>query len=198
MFHVFHQQFVPSRDSVDINFDFIQSLPSWPACNFMPFSAMELTEALATCSTASAPGPSHMSWALLKLFFANDTFTVQFLQLANDIVSEGVWPDVFKDFTMVIIPKPCKDDYTKAKSFRPIALLECAGKLISKLLAVQLQSNAVQFNLVHLLQFGGLKFHSTMDAGFFLTKYITKACNAGCTTSVLGLDVAQFFPSIHH
>ena len=54
-----------------------------------------------------------------------------------------------------------------------------------------------QFNLVHPLQFGGIKFRSTTDAGFFLTEYITKACNAGRTTSVLALDVAQFFPSLN-
>ena len=36
-----------------------------------------------------------------------------------------------------------------------------------------------------------------MDVGFFLTEYITKACNAGCTASVLVLDVVQFFPSLN-
>ena len=165
----------------------------------MPFSDAELVEALSTCSVASAPGPSHMSWGLMKLFFADDAFHSQFLLLANDILTEGIWPAAFKDsVTTVVILKPRKDDYTKAKNFRPIALLECAGKLVSKLIATRLQSDAIQFDLVHTLQFGGLQFRSTTDAGFFLMEYITKARNARRATSVLALDIAQFFPSLNH
>ena len=76
-------------------------------------------------------------------------------------------------------------------------LLECTGKLVSKLIAARLQLDAVHFNLVHPLQFGGLKYHSTVDAGFFLTEYIVKAWNAGRHASALALDIAQFFPSLH-
>ena len=76
-------------------------------------------------------------------------------------------------------------------------MLECAGKLVSKLIAARLQSEAVHFNLVHPLQFGGLKYRSTADAGFFLTEYVSKARNAGRSSSTLVLDIAQFFPSLH-
>ena len=55
----------------------------------------------------------------------------------------------------------------------------------------------VHFNLVHPLQFGSLKYQSTIDAGFFLTEYITKARNAGCSSSALALDISQFFPLLH-
>ena len=76
----------------------------------------------------------------------------------NDIIATSTWPDAFKESVMVVIPKPHKDDYTKVKNFRPIALLECAGKLISKMIAARLQSDAVHLSLVHPLQFGGLKY----------------------------------------
>ena len=98
---------------------------------------------------------------------------------------------------MVVIPKPHKDDYTQAKNFCPISLLECAGKLVSKFIAAHLQSDAVHFNLVHPLQFGSLKYRSTVDVGFFLMESITKACNAGHSTTTLALDVTQFFPLLH-
>ena len=106
-------------------------------------------------------------------------FQSQFLSLANDIINTSTWPEAFKTSITVVIPKPHKDDYTKVKNFRPIALLECAGKLISKMIAAQLQSDAVHFSLVHPLQFGSLKYRSTVDTGFFLTEYVTKARNAG-------------------
>ena len=120
-----------------------------------------------------------MSWSLLKMFLADSTFHDQFLRFANDIILQGIWPSAFKASTTVVIPKPHKDDYTQAKNFWPIVLLECAGKLVSKLITACLQSDAVHFNLIHPLQFGGLKYHSTTDAGFLLMEYITKACNTG-------------------
>lgn len=112
-------------------------------------------------------------------------------------MQSGIWPDVFKLSTTIIIPKPKKDDYSKAKSYRPIALLECPGKLISKLIANQLQSDIGIYDIAHPLQFGGRRHHSTLDVGLFLTEYITKAHNAGLYTSTLALDAAQFFPSLN-
>ena len=194
MFEAFQQQFQPTLDGqTNLNHPFLDALPSKPSQPFALFSLTELRKALATCSLASAPGPSHMSWSLLKLFLTDDAFQEQFLQLPNDIIQTGVWPLAFKQSVTVIIPKPHKDNYMQVKNFRLIALLECSGKLVSKLIATQLQSDAVHFNLVHPLQFGGLKYCSTVDAGFFLTEYITKVRNAGRTTSALTLDVAQFF-----
>ena len=196
MFDKMHQQFAQTaalpgdRDYLD---KFTQrDERSWP-----PFSALELTEALATCANASAPGPSHFSWELLKLFVKDDAFRAFFLQLANNIVECGIWPAVFKDSVTVIIPKPHKDDYSKAKSYRPIALLECPGKLISKMIAARLQSDIQLQRIAHPLQFGGLKNHSTLDAGFFITDYIVKARDAGLYTTALALDTAQFFPSLN-
>ena len=42
----------------------------------------------------------------------DDMFKQFFLQLANDIVLSGTWPEVFKNSTTVIIPKPSKDNYS--------------------------------------------------------------------------------------
>ena len=89
MFKVFHQQFAPSMDNI-FDADFIQSLPQREVWPFIPFSEVELKEALSTCSITSALGPSHMSWRLLKLFFADDAFRTQFLQLASDIINDGI------------------------------------------------------------------------------------------------------------
>ena len=52
------------------------------------------------------------------------------------------------------------------------------GKLISKMIAKQLQSDNVLFNIAHPLQFGGLTHKGTVDSGFFLTETIIKAWNA--------------------
>ena len=195
MFDKMHEQFMQSATTPAIS-DVIDELPQQDQQSWPEFSSLELDDALLTCSNASAPGPSHFSWEYIKIFLKDDTFRAFFLHLANNIVSLGVWPDIFKISTMVIIPKPKKEDYSKAKSYRPIALLECPGKLISKLIANRLQSDITIFDIPHPLQFGGRKHHSTLDAGLFIMEYITKARNNGLYTTTLALDVAQFFPSL--
>ena len=196
MFNTMHNHFALSA-SMPIESDFIDSLPSRPCRTWHEFSELELNEALNTCSTASAPGPSHLSWEYLKIFCKDDDFRAFFLQLANDIVSQSVWPRQFKNSTTVVIPKPRKDDYSKPKSYRPIALLECPGKLISKMISARIQSDMIIYDIAHPLQFGGRRNHSTLDAGLYLTEYINKARNAGLYTTALALDAAQFFPSLN-
>ena len=191
-FDKMHEQFAQSA-SLPAATDFIEGLPQRDTRSWSQFSVLELQDALLTCSNASVPGPSHLSWEYLKLLLKDDQFRTFFLQLTNNLIHVGAWPDVFKDSITVIIPKPNKDDYSKAKSYRPIALLECPGKLISKLIANRLQSDAVVYNIAHPLQFGSLCHHLMLDAGLYITEYITKARNAGLYTTALALDVAQFF-----
>ena len=65
MFDKFHEQFAQSA-AIPTDMDFIDSLPKCPVHSWPPFSQLELQEALATCSNALAPGPSHMSWEYLS------------------------------------------------------------------------------------------------------------------------------------
>ena len=122
MFDMMHNHFAQSAATPTTS-DFVESLPQRDTCSWPPFSKLELMEALATCSNTSAPGPSHFSWEVLKLFLKDNTFTAFLLKLANDIILGGIWLDAFKQSTTVIIPKLKKDNYSKVKSYRPIALL---------------------------------------------------------------------------
>ena len=75
MFDAFQSQFQPTVDSnIDVMHPFLHSLPEKLARPFVAFSLAELHEALATCSSSSVLGPSHMSWSLLKKFVADDVF----------------------------------------------------------------------------------------------------------------------------
>ena len=136
MFDAFQLQFQLNVETpVDLAHPFLEALPNCAPRSFAPFLVAGLKEALSTCSTTSAPGPSHMSWSLLKMFLADKAFHAQFLQLANNVITSETWPSAFKSSTMVVIPKLHKDDYMQAKNFQPTALLECMGKLVSKLIA---------------------------------------------------------------
>ena len=95
MFDKMHQQFTQSA-ALPVEASFLDTFPQQAERLWPPFSALELMEALGTCANASAPGPSHFSWELLKLFMKDDAFQKFFLGLANDIVECGIWPDAFK------------------------------------------------------------------------------------------------------
>jgi hypothetical protein len=55
----------------------------------------------------------------------------------------------------VVIPKPNKPNYSNAKAYRPIALLNCLGKVLEKLMATGLSSMSKSHNLLHPDQIGG-------------------------------------------
>ena len=98
----------------------------------MPFSLLEIQEALKACFNVSAPGPDYITWQYLKVILANNTCAVDILSLANACLLLHHWPRHFKESVSVIIPKPA---YDTPKAFRPIILLNMLGKLIEKMFA---------------------------------------------------------------
>src|SRR5271154_3519551 len=83
----------------------------------------ELREALSGCSSHSAPGPDHITWAHLKFWGRSDGVATLLARVADACVVTGHWPDYFKQSLSVIIPKPGQASYGTPKSFRPIVLL---------------------------------------------------------------------------
>ena len=118
--------------------------------------------------------------------------------LFNNICDTGVWPSWFKDSLSVIIPKPKKTDYSVPKAYRPIALLNTVGKLLTKVMANRMQFDAAAYSLLHEGQCGGVQKHATVDAGLVLLDFINVNRERGWHTSVCAIDIAQFFPSLDH
>ena len=192
-----HTQFNGSHDR-DVDWDFINSLPDIPPRTFLPFSSFELGDTLKTTSNTSAPGPDNVGWRHLKKLALNEDFLDNVKSFFNGIMAIGHWPSQFKESITVVIPKPKKSDYSIIKSYRPIALLNTFGKWFTKALAHRMNQDSIRFNLLHPGQFGGIKEHSTIDAGLTLIDKVHKARDAGLHTSCLAVDVAQFFPSVNH
>jgi hypothetical protein len=139
----------------------------WP-----PFSDQEVREALALCSSRSAPGPDHVTWQHLKKVLPDPGVGKVFLALANACMEHGHWPSYFKVLNSVIIPKLGKLSYQSPRVFRPIVLLNTLGKLIEKMISTCLQFDGIKFELFLLHQFGGICQRSTKDAGLFLTHLV--------------------------
>lgn len=207
----FQEQFTPAN-ARPVDMTLLDEIPQLPERLFPAFSPAELHDAIAATSNFSAPGPDHISWFWLKRIVrdesgeefeedeASDHLDTErpILAFFDACVRFAVHPKYFKASFTVVIPKPGKPDYTRAKAYRPIVLLNCLGKLLEKLIAKRMQFDAQKFGIMHPCQFGGTAQHSTTDAGIQLVHNIRQAWKMGMDSSALLLDVSQFFPSIHH
>lgn len=165
---------------------------------WVPYSAAEMSDALAGTSNRSAPRLDHISWHHLKWIIQDDQCGRLLLWLANACLSSGHWPAKFKASTTVVIPKLGKPSYDTPKSFHPIVLLNTLGKLLEKMLSTRLQFEAAQHGVLHPNQFSSIRQNSTEDAGCFLTHIVHAGWWMDLKTSVVAFDLAQFFPSVNH
>ncbi|KXN90290.1 hypothetical protein AN958_04323 [Leucoagaricus sp. SymC.cos] len=135
----------------------LDELRNIPERKWIPFSLLELSEALKSCSNTSMPGLNHVSWAHLKMLLStDDRIPILFTRLANACLNVGYWPSHFKESVSVVIPKPNKPSYHLPKAFCPIVLLNTLGKLFEKMLAKHMQYEAVKHEAIFPSQFGGI------------------------------------------
>jgi hypothetical protein len=110
----------------------------------------------------------------------------------------GHHPKHWKEAIVCVIPKPNRADYTLAKNFRPISLLECLGKLLEKVVARLIYRDMDKYPIVPTTQFGGRNASSMLDAGLVLLHDIQSAQQAGLHCGLLLFDIQGFFDNINH
>ena len=66
----------------------------------------------------------------------------------------GVHPGRWKAARGVVIAKPGRDDYSLAKSYRCISLLDCLGKMVEKVVATMVAAHCEQVAGFHPGQYG--------------------------------------------
>jgi hypothetical protein len=163
-----------------------RSLPSQP---LLDVRDDEICTALLSTSTSSAPGPSGIGYLLLRWAFeANPTL---FTHIFTHALRLGKHP--WGDALVVIIPKPGKTDYTVAKVYRPISLLECCGKLLEKVVAARFSWEVNHLSLIGNRQFDSRHHYSAPDAALCLHYKARETIRHGRIRAVLLFDISRFF-----
>ena len=198
LFQTMHDHFSSALNTGTVSAAFIDAIPQEPRRDWPPISRQEILDMIKLTSNSSAPGPDHVTWHHLKAIIQVDNALTAIQVLFNNICSQGVWPSWFSESVSVIIPKPKKPDYTIPKAYRPIALLNTLGKLLTKIIANRMQFDAAACSLLHEGQCGGIQKHATIDAGLVLLDFINENRERGWHTSACAIDIAQFFPSLNH
>ena len=96
-----------------------------------------------------------------------------------------------------VVPQLNHADYSLAKNFCPISLLECMGKLVKKLIACLLYRGIINHNLLPTNQFGGHMASSTLDAGLMLLHNVQTAHAAGLCIGLLLFNIQGFFDNVN-
>ena len=149
----------------------------------------EVEHALSGTSSKSAPGPSGIEHKLVKWAFTCHPEFI--LDIYNAALHLGHHP--WMTTKVIIIPKPNKPDYSKAKAYRPVSLLECYGKVLEKIVANHFTSDSNLHDILPQSQFGSRPYHSATDACTLLWYKANTAINSGRIGGTLLFDISRFF-----
>ena len=96
----------------------------------------------------------------------------------------------------VTIPKPGKADYSYAKAYKVISLLNCLGKMVEKLAADLICVHCEALDKFHPGQYGGRPQRSAVDAVEVVIAQVQEAWKRGNIVKALLTDVAAAFPNV--
>ena len=176
--------------------NFMDDPPPRPTRTLPPLDKDMVETLLSKAANRSAPGHSGHTWTLLKWTWIADP--ERLLNLLAACLKAGHHPRPWKEAIVCVIPKPNRADYTLAKNFRPISLLECLGKLLEKVVAKIIYGDMAKYGLVPTTQFGGRNASSTLDAGLTLLHDIEAAHKSKMRTGLLLFDIQGYFDNINH
>ena len=92
-----------------------------------PFSVGKLEETVARIKNKRAPGPDGVPSEIVKVSLQEHQST--FLNIANEALKEGKFPDSMKKARLVLVPKPAKNVEDEIK-YRPISILNIFAKVL--------------------------------------------------------------------
>ena len=191
---ILRNRFFPDKSNhVDIAAVSLEDPEPLQIRTWSPISNDEVALCLKDTKNNSAPGISGINYKLLKWAFDADPSS--FTHVFNLSLSTGL--HVWKQAVVVPVAKPQKPDYSIAKAYRPVSLLECTGKLLEKIVTKRISDEIA--NIPDILpnnQFGSRPQHSTVDAAITLVHRIQAARQAGYHAALILFDISGFFDHI--
>ena len=147
-------------------------------------------------SPKKAPGPDEIANITLKKTF--DIAHRHLHALVQASINTAHFPTPFKTTTTVILRKLAKPDYTKANTYRPIALENTLGKLIESVMTELLSHAVEEYQLIPAQHYGGRPGRTGEEAMTMLVEKITHAWKEKEVYSAVFMDVAGAFNNVHH
>ena len=157
----------------------------------------EVQAAIKRTAPDKAPGASGIPNRILKAGLK--AIVPAATRLFNACVTQGYHPTQFKEAITIALRKPNRADYTEAKAYRPIALLDTLGKILESIMAKRLSDLAEDNNLLPACQHGARRRRNAESALELLTEQVhTIWASEGYVATLLSLDVEGAFDFVSH
>jgi ribonuclease HI/exonuclease III len=111
------------------------------------------------------------------------------LELFQASLEEGMLPHQWRHAKIIPLKKPGKEDYTTAKSWRPISLLATLGKILESVVAERISHAVETYGLLPTNHFGARKQRSAEQALLLLQEEIYTAWRGRKIVSLISFDV---------
>nr|VWO96319.1 Uncharacterized protein [Ganoderma boninense] len=164
-----------------------------PRFEFTDISNLQVQRAIAALRAFKAPGPDGIPNEVY--IHCRELLTPLLGTLFRATFHLRYYPAAWQISDTIVLRKPGKTDYTTAKAHRPIALLNCMSKILSRCVADVLVYQAETLSLLADYQFGGRAGRTTTDSIHLVTKTVKDAWRQGKVASVLFLDIKSAFPA---
>ena len=162
-----------------------------PICKADTITRDQIKRALARLKPYKAPGPDGIP--NIVLIRCADVLTDRLWYIYTAMWDRNMYYNPWKEFTTVVLRKPGKPRYDTPKAYRPIALLNTMGKVLTSIVAEQLTYYTEKYALLPPLHFRGRPARTTSDALHYLTHRIKDSWRKKQVTSVLFLDIEGAF-----
>ena len=157
------------------------------------FTMKELLEAIARLKEEKAPGQDKITPQVLKEMGREAREFL--LNMYNNIWRSGVIPDSWNVGDVVLLLK-CAPA-SNIKQYRPITLISCISKLMTRMIAARLSVIEESSNLINETQFGFRKGRGCMDNIFILNTVLERRVNEGKYTYLLFLDLQEAYDKVN-
>jgi len=157
----------------------------------MPFSEEEVTNALLDCCGDKAPGPNGMTMAFLQGNW--DTVSGNVMKMVTEFLSSGKFVASINATFIGLIPK--KANAENIRDFRPINLVGCIYKLLSKVLARRLRS--IIGNLISENQNAFVEGRQIIDVVLIANELIDSRVKSGMPGVICTLNIEKAYDHVN-
>lgn len=156
-------------------------------------TGLEVLQAARRIGPGKAPGPDGVNGGLIKETM--EMLGKSWCGCFTRCISEGCFPARWKIARLVLLKKDRKPDGLPS-SYRPICLLNDAGKMLERILANRLNRVLEETEGLSALQFGFREGRSTLDAVKHLRELVRGGLEDDKVVLVISLDIANAFNSL--